>query len=120
MTVISMTGAKLDSHEAAKVVSFIAREGRARRSDIPYRIMFSKCSVIQTHEEKETRRELAEAKLPVLDHGFMNEAAFSSIFGFGCILYELNEEDVSNKSAIINAEQVTADVVGSLKIEGVV
>ncbi|WP_413154804.1 AAA family ATPase [Bartonella sp. cb54] len=120
MVIIPMTGTKLDSREAAKVVSFIAREGRARRNNIPYRIMFSKCSVIQTREEKEIRQELIEAKLPVLKHGIMNKAAFSSIFGFGCTLYELNKADVSNaESAIINAEQVTADVVEALKLEGV-
>ncbi|WP_336279626.1 ParA family protein [Bartonella sp. CB175] len=120
MVIIPMTGTKLDSREAAKVVSFIAREGRARRNNIPYRIMFSKCSVIQTREEKEIRKELVEAKLPVLEHGIMNKAAFSSIFGFGCTLYDLNKEDVSNaESAIVNAEQFTADVVEALKIEGI-
>ncbi|WP_332066264.1 ParA family protein [Bartonella sp. CB189] len=120
MVIIPMSGTKLDSRETAKVISFIAREGRARRNNIPYRIMFSKCSVIQTREEKEIRKELIEAKLPVLDHGIMNKAAFSSIFGFGCTLYDLNKEDVSNaKSAIINAEQFAADIVEALKLEGV-
>ncbi|AQX31520.1 ParA family protein [Bartonella schoenbuchensis] len=121
MVIIPMAGTKLDSREAAKVIAFIAREGRARRSDIPYRIMFSKCSVIQTREEKEIRKELIEAKLPVLDHGMMNKAAFSSIFGFGCTLYQLNKEDVSNaESAIKNAEQVATDIVKALKLEGII
>ncbi|ATO56939.1 ParA family protein [Bartonella sp. 1-1C] len=120
MVIIPMSGTKLDSREAAKVVSFIAREGRARRSNIPYRILFSKSSVIQTREEKEIRKELAEAKLPVLEHGMMNKAAFSSIFSFGCTLYQLNKEDVSNTaSAIENAEQVAADIVEALKLEGI-
>ncbi|GAA4666777.1 ParA family protein [Bartonella pachyuromydis] len=119
MVIIPMSGTKLDSREAAKVISFIEREGKARRSNIPYRILFSKCSAIQTREEKDIRRELIEAKIPVLAHGMMNKAAFSSIFGFGCTLYQLDKGDVSNaKSAIENAEHVANDIVEALKIEG--
>ncbi|MCZ2204488.1 ParA family protein [Bartonella sp. A05] len=121
MVIIPMAGTKLDSREAAKVITFIAREGKARRNNISYRIMFSKCSVIQTREEKEIRKELVKAKLPVLAHGMMNKAAFSSIFGFGCTLYQLDKEDVSNTaSAVENAERVTADIVQALKIEGII
>lgn len=120
MVIIPMAGTKLDSREAAKVIAFIEREGKARRSNIPYRIMFSKCSAIQTREGKDIRKELIEAKLPILAHGMMNKAAFSSIFGFGCTLYQLNKEDVSNaESAIVNAEQVATDILQELKLEGV-
>ncbi|MCZ2328953.1 ParA family protein [Bartonella sp. F02] len=121
MVIIPMGGTKLDSREAAKVISFIVREGKARRSDVPYRIMFSKCSALQTREEKEIRKELIETKLPVLAHGMMNNAVFSAIFGFGCTLYQLNKQDVSNiESAIENAEQIATDIVQALKLEGVV
>ncbi|MFT4321149.1 hypothetical protein [Bartonella bacilliformis] len=35
-------------------------------------------------EERDIRKEMVEAKIPIFVHGMVNKAAFSAIFGFGC------------------------------------
>jgi len=121
IVLIPMRGKKLDSDEAGKVISLIKREGKARRREIPYRIMFSMVSAIQTREDKFIRAELEDAQIPTLPHGLMEKAAFSAIFQFGCSLFELDKDDVTNTaSAIRNAYEVAKDVIQCLKEEGTV
>lgn len=55
----------VDADEAGKVVALIERENKAFKRDIPYRIMFSMTSVIQSREDKHIRAMLAEAKIPL-------------------------------------------------------
>ncbi|EKS43065.1 hypothetical protein H704_01056 [Bartonella bacilliformis Peru38] len=101
MLITLMSGTKLDSHEAAEVIAFIACEGKARRHHIPYRILSSKYSAIQMREERDIRKEMGEAKIPILAHGMVNKAAFSTFFGFGCTIYHLNKGDFQTLNLLL-------------------
>ena len=120
LVLIPMRGKQLDVDQAGRVVALIEREGKAFRRQIPYRVIFSMTSVLQSREQKHIRATLDEKKIPVLSAALSDRAAFSAIFQIGGTVFDLTSDDVSNpKAAQDNASTVAAAVLETLKEEAV-
>ena len=113
LVLIPMRGKQLDADQAGRVVSLIERESKAFRRYIPYRVMFSMMSVLQSREQRHIRQTLENKGVPILSAAMIERAAFSAIFQLGGTIFDLTREDVSNPQAALE----TAKALGSAVIE---
>ena len=113
LVLIPMRGKQLDADQAGRVVSLIERESKAFKRNIPYRVMFSMMSVLQSREQRHIRHALEEKGIPILPAEMIERAAFSAIFQIGGTIFDLTSEDVSNPHAALE----TAKALGSAVIE---
>lgn len=116
LVIIPMRGKQLDADQAGRVVSLIERESKAFRRRIPYRVMFSMMSVLQSREQRHIRQNLESKGIPILPAAMIERAAFSAIFQLGGTIFDLTPEDVSNPySALENAQAIATAVIETLK-----
>lgn len=116
LVLIPMRGKQLDADQAGRVVALIERESKAFRRTVPYRVMFSMASALQSKEQRHIRKNLESKNIPVLDVALTERAAFSAIFQLGGTIFDLTDEDVSNpKAAQENASAVASAVIETLR-----
>lgn len=116
LVLIPMRGKQLDADQAGRVVALIERESKAFRRRIPYRVMFSMVSALQSREQRHIRQTLEDRGIQILPEALADRAAFSAIFQIGGTLYDLTAADVSNpQAALANASAVGAAVVNALR-----
>lgn len=122
----------MEARQAARAVQLIRNTGRAMGNrTIPHALLLTRVNAaFQTSEEKDIRKEMEGANMPVLMHGIVRRAAYTRIFRDGYLLSELLEqgrEEVKNstssqqerilkplESAIQNAKEFTQEVVNQL------
>ncbi|MEO1109813.1 MAG: ParA family protein [Pseudomonadota bacterium] len=118
LVLIPMRGKQLDADQAGRVVALIERESKAFRRKIPYRVMFSMMSVLQSREQKHIRKTLETRGIPILNAAMMERAAYSAIFQLGGTIFDLSKDDVSNpRAAQEDAQALASAVVNTLKQE---
>lgn len=111
LVLIPMRGKQLDADQAGRVVGLIERESKVFRRKIPYRVMFSMMSVLQSREQKHIRENLESKGIPILRGAMVERAAFSAIFQLGGTIFDLDREDVSNPEAAQRDAQALAEAV---------
>ena len=122
----------MEARQAARAVQLVRQTGRAMNNRvIPHALVLTRVNAaFQTSEEKDIRKEMEGAKMPVLATGIVRRAAYTRIFRDGFLLSELLEQgrdEVKNKtasqqerilapleSAIENAKAFTQEVVNHL------
>lgn len=118
LVLIPLRGKQLDADQASRVVGLIARESRAFKRDIPYRVLFSMMSALQTKEQRHIVDSLLEKGIPILPAHMVERAAFSAIFQLGGTIFSLSKDDVSNPlAAQQNAKEVAAAVIEAIKLQ---
>lgn len=116
LVLIPLRGKQLDADQAGRVVGLIERESKAFRREIPYRVMFSMTSALQSREQRHIRDTLIERKIPILPVAMTERAAFSAIFQLGGTVFDLTDQDVSNAAAAaLNAQAVATAVIETLR-----
>ena len=116
LVLIPLRGKQLDADQAGRVVSLIEREKKAFRREIPYRVIFSMTSALQSREQKHIRETLQAKGIPILPASMTERAAFSAIFQIGGTIFDLTKDDVSNPfAAAQNARDVAAAVLTTLQ-----
>ena len=118
LVLIPMRGKQLDADQAGRVVALIERESKAFRRTVPYRVMFSMTSALQSKEQRHIRKNLEAKNIPVLDVALTERAAFSAIFQLGGTIFDLTDDDVSRpQAAQENASAVASAVIQTLRQE---
>ncbi|WP_122523143.1 ParA family protein [Pannonibacter phragmitetus] len=118
LVLIPMRGKQLDADQAGRVVALIERESKAFRRTVPYRVMFSMTSALQSKEQRHIRKNLEAKNIPVLGVALTERAAFSAIFQLGGTIFDLTDDDVSKpKAAQENASAVASAVIETLRHE---
>ena len=118
LVLIPMRGKQLDADQAGRVVSLIERECKVFRRQIPYRVMFSMMSALQSREQRHIRDGLESKGIPILRAAMVERAAFSAIFQIGGTIFDLTKDDVSNpEAAQRDAQALATAVVETLKDE---
>lgn len=116
LVLIPLRGKQLDADQAGRVVSLIEREKKAFRREIPYRVIFSMTSALQSREQRHIRETLQAKGIPILPASMTERAAFSAIFQLGGTVFDLTKEDVSNPlAAAQNARDVASAVLNTLQ-----
>ncbi len=116
LVLIPLRGKQLDADQAGRVIGLIERESRAFRREIPYRVVFSMMSALQSREERHIRATLAERGIPILPAAMSERAAFSAIFQIGGTIFDLTTKDVSNpRAAIADAQAVAHATIDALE-----
>lgn len=119
LVLIPLRGKQLDADQAGRVIALVERESKAFRREIPYRVVFSMMSVLQSKEERHIRATLEAKGVAILPAAMSERAAFSAIFQIGGTIFDLTAKDVSNpKAALDDAQAVAAatiDVLTALK-----
>ena len=132
LVVIPFEPTPMEARQAARAVQLVRQTGRAMNNrTIPHALVLTRVNAaFQTSEEKDIRKEMVGAKMPVLDTGIVRRAAYTRIFRDGFLLSELLEQgrdEVKNKTAsqqerilnpletaIENAKAFTQEVVNQL------
>lgn len=118
LVLIPLRGKQLDADQASRVVGLIARESKAFKRDIPYRVLFSMMSALQTKEQRHIVKSLVDQRIPILSKYMVERAAFSAIFQLGGTIFDLDTDDVSNPlAAQQNAQEVAEAVIEVIKMQ---
>lgn len=116
LVLIPMRGKQLDADQASRIIALIEREIKAYRRRIPYRIVFSMVSALQSREHRFIRTDLEKREIPILPAAMVDRAAFSAVFQIGGTIYDLTAEEVSNpQAAWNNAREVAAAVAEAIR-----
>lgn len=122
----------MEARQAARAVQLIRNTGRAMGNrTIPHALLLTRVNAaFQTSDEKDVRKEMEGASMPVLTTAIVRRAAYTRLFRDGFLLSELfeqSQEEVKNstssqqervlkplESAIANAREFTQEVVNQL------
>ncbi|MFD2741457.1 AAA family ATPase [Sulfitobacter aestuarii] len=107
-----------DADAAVETLAEVAREGRARRRDIPASILFCRTSAaVKSRLEKHIQGQL-QAAAPVFETQLNRRTAFSALHNAGAGLRDLDRSEFNGvDKAITNAEAFAAEVVDMLTKE---
>lgn len=132
LVVIPFEATPMEARQAARAVQLVRQTARAMNNrSIPHALVLTRVNAaFQTSEEKDIRKELEAAKMPVLATGIVRRAPYTRIFRDGSLLSELLEQgraEVKNRtasqqerilnpleSAIENAKAFTQEVLDQL------
>lgn len=121
----------MEARQAARAVNHVRNTSRMLNKNIAYALVLTRVNAaFQTAEEKDVRKEMEAATVPVLETSIVRRAAYTRIFREGYMLSELLEhgrEEVKNstasqqervvkplESAIQNAKAFAQEVVNTL------
>lgn len=122
----------MEARQAARAVQLIRNTGRAMGNrSIGHALLLTRVNAaFQTSDEKDVRKEMEGASMPVLSTAIVRRAAYTRLFRDGFLLSELleqSQDEVRNstssqqervlkplESAIANAREFTQEVVNQL------
>ncbi|WP_103727288.1 ParA family protein [Novosphingobium sp. HII-3] len=110
-------GSILDARQATKALKVIRDAGRLSGKAKPHAVVLTRTNpAIKTKNLTHVARQLNEAGVPVLRTELNEREAFRSVFAYGGGLSDLDPKEVANlDKAKINAEKLTAEIVGHIK-----
>lgn len=121
----------MEARQAARAVQLIRNIGRMMNKSIAHSLLLTRVNAaFQTNDEKDVRKEMNGASMPVLRTAIVRRAAYTRIFREGYLvreLYEQGAEEVKNstasqqerilkplEAALQNAKEYTQEVMNSL------
>lgn len=124
----------MEARQAARAVQLVRNTGRMMGKSIAHGLLLTRVNAaFQTNDEKDVRKEMEAASMPVLRTAIVRRAAYTRIFREGYLLRELFEqgaEDVKGstasqqermlkplEAAMQNAKEYTQEVMNALTQE---
>jgi len=121
----------MEARQAARAVQLVRNTGRMMGKNLAHALLLTRVNAaFQTNDEKDVRKEMEGANMPVLRNAIVRRAAYTRIFREGYLLRELYDqsaEEVKNstasqqerilkplEAAIQNAKEYTQEVMNSL------
>ena len=119
LVIVPTQGSQLDAEQASRALRVIKQQEKISRRSVPYAVLLTRTNVtIRTRTMAHIHRGLADADIPVLKTELNEREAFRAMFSFQQPLEKLDPVDVSNiDKAIVNAEQLTAEIVELLRTQ---
>jgi chromosome partitioning protein len=109
LVIVPLQPSPVDARQASKAIRLVMSEAKALRRAIPYKMLFTRANAaVTTRDEKEIRRQFADADIPVFETKLIDRAAYRAMFSFYQSLWELNE---SQTAGLENAKQNAASFV---------
>lgn len=122
--IVPTQGSQLDAEQAGRALKVIRQHEKAMRRanpdyHLPFRILLTRTNaVVRARTLTHIQRSMVEAGLPVFDTEMNEREAFRAMFSYREPLEMLDPKSVSNlDKAIANAEQLTAEVISTLRSE---
>jgi chromosome partitioning protein len=124
----------MEARQAARAVQLVRNTGRMMNKSIAHGLLLTRVNAaFQTNDEKDVRKEMEAANMPVLRTAIVRRAAYTRIFREGYLLRELFEQSVDEvktstasqqertlkplEAAIQNAKDYTQEVMNALTRE---
>lgn len=121
----------MEARQAARAVQLVRNTGRMMGKNLAHALLLTRVNAaFQTNDEKDVRKEMEGANMPVLRTAIVRRAAYTRIFREGFLvreLYEQGAEEVKNsttsqqerilkplEAALQNAKDYTQEVMNSL------
>lgn len=117
LVIVPTQGSQLDAEQASRALRVIKQQEKMSRRPVPFAVLLTRTNVaIRTRTMAHIQRGLTDAGIPVLDTELHEREAYRAMFSFQQPLDKLDPADVSNiDKAIVNAEQLTAEIVALLR-----
>ncbi len=116
LVIIPFAPTALDAHQVAKTVTVLGRVGRRTKTPVQYRVMLTRCSAIQTRDERKIRQALVDDRVPMLETSLRDRPAFRAMFDLDRDLSELEPLQVNGlEGARQNAAMLASDIIRLLR-----
>lgn len=131
MVLIPFEPTPMEARQAARAVQLVRNIGRMMNKSIAHSLLLTRVNAaFQTSDEKDVRKEMEAANMPVLNTAIVRRAAYTRIFREGYLVRELFEQgaqEVKNstasqqerilkplEAALQNAREYTQEVMNAL------
>ena len=118
LVLIPFTPAAMDANQVGMTVRHLRSIEKIARKKIPFRVLLTRSNPVPTKDERELKRRMAEAQLPMLETFLQDRPAFRALFMRASLLNELDPEEVNGlPKARINAVSLLREIAAVLDAE---
>ena len=116
LVIVTSTGTPLDQKHVAKAIKFIRGAGKVAGKDIPVRVLMTRQKAVGVSRTiKAAITTMEQHGIPVFGCQLIERDAFSAIFGYATLLFDLDPERVNDPhKAYMNARVFVNQVLQAL------
>jgi chromosome partitioning protein len=116
LVVIPFSPTAMDANQVAMTVRHLRSIEKIARKSIPFRVVLTRSNPVPTKDERELRKRMADAQLPMLETFLQDRPAFRALFMRAALLHELSEEEINGlPKARLNAKALLKEIGSAIE-----